>query len=340
MEYDSDRKKRVIVSVLAVLLTACLLFLAFRVFRLLEQYYGRIDASDDDDYGYRSGGLPEYFVDGKWYIRKGKVETYLLIGIDKFEAAIRDERGYRNNEQSDALFLLSVDRKNETYSILHINRDTMANIRMLDVNGVPYNNFEGQLALSHTYGSGREDSCENTVWSVSDYLYGLQIDHFASFSMDAVAVINDKIGGVTLTVSDDMTVLDKALVKGVEVTLKGEQALYYVRARSELADSTNIERMKRQRQYISAFLEQAKAAISENRMLPTDILLSISDYLVSDMTAEELTSFSEVLHDYSFAGITAIDGEVRKGEQFMEFYADEPALKQRILDTFYEVKSA
>jgi len=62
----------------------------------------------------------------------------------------------------------------------------MANIRMLDVNGNPYNSFEGQLALSHTYGSGKEDSLENTAWSVSDYLYGLQIDHYASISMDKV----------------------------------------------------------------------------------------------------------------------------------------------------------
>lgn len=338
MDNKTDKRKQTVLTVFAVVLSVCFLFLAFRVFMVLDTYYGRVDTSDDDSYGYRSGGRPEYLVDGKWYVQKDKVETYLLIGIDKYEAAIRNENGYRNTEQSDALFLLAVDREKEDYSILHINRDTMANIRMLDVKGNPYSSFEGQLALSHTYGSGREDSCENTVWSVSDYLYGLEIDHYASISMDAVAILNDKIGGVTLTVADDMTMVDESLKKGETVTLKGEQALIYIRARQGIADSTNIERMERQRQYIDAFLNQAWVAIFRDDSLRADMLLSVSDYLVSDMTADELLSLTDVLHDYIFTGIYSIDGEARKGEQFMEFYADEDKLKKLVLDTFYVEK--
>lgn len=338
MENKEDSRKRVSLSILAVLLTACLLFLGFRIFLTLDQYYNKVDTGGDDAYAYQNGGRPEYLVDGKWYIQKDKMETYLLIGIDKYQAAILSDNGYRNKEQSDALFLLAVDRDNKTYSIIHINRDMMANIRTLDVKGDPYNSFEGQLALSHTYGSGRKDSCENTVWSVSDCLYGLQIDHYASISMDAVAVLNDKIGGVTLTVSDDMTVIDETLKEGATVTLKGEQALIYIRARQGLADSTNLERMKRQRQYVTAFLEQARMAITEDRVLASDMLFSVSDYLVSDLTAEKLLSLADVLHSYSFAGITAIEGEARKGEQFMEFYADEAALKKLVLETFYTEK--
>lgn len=339
MDSQRDNTKRVLLGILAVLLSACLLFLGFRIFLMLDEYYGKVDVSGDDAYDYKNGGRPEYLVDGKWYVQKDKVETFLLIGIDKYEAAIRNEDGYRNNEQSDALFLLAVDHENETYSILHINRDTMANIRMLDLNGNPYNSFEGQLALSHTYGSGREDSCENTVWSVSDYLYGLQIDHYASISMDAVAVLNDGIGGVTLTVADDMTVIDETLAEGKTVTLKGEQALTYIRARQALADSTNINRMKRQRQYVDAFLEQARTATEENDSLVSDMLLSVSEYLVSDLTAEELLMLSDVLHNYTYSGVDTIEGEARLGEQYMEFYADEAALQSKVLEMFYDAKS-
>ena len=338
MDKRRDWPKRVLLSVLAVLLSVCFLVLAFRIFTLMVQYCGRVDTSEEDGYAYRNGGRPEYLVDGKWYIQKARTETFLLIGIDKYEAAIKTGNSFRNNEQADALFLLAVDRENESYSILHINRDTMANIRMLDINGDPYSSFVGQLALSHTYGSGREDSCENTVWSVSDYLYGLQIDHFASVSMDAVAILNDSIGGVTLTVSDDMTTVDKTLAHGKTVTLSGEQALTYIRARQGLADSSNLARMERQRQYVTAFLEQAKSAASENDGRVSDMLLSISDYLVSDMTADELLSLTDVLEDYSFAKISPIAGEARKGVQFMEFYADEAALQRLVLETFYTEK--
>ena len=338
MENREDNRKRVLLGILAVLLTAILLFLGFRMFLMLDQYYGKVDTSGDDAYAYQNGGRPEYLVDGKWYVQKKNVETYLLIGIDKYESAIMSDNGYRNNEQSDALFLLAVDRDNKTYSIIHINRDTMANIRMLDVKGNPYNSFEGQLALSHTYGSGREDSCENTVWSVSDYLYGLQIDHYASISMDAVAVLNDSIGGVTLTVSDDMTVIDETLKEGATVTLKGEQALIYIRSRQGLADSSNLARMGRQRQYVTAFLEQAKSVASENDGLISDMLLSISDYLVSDMTADELLSLADVLQSCSVSEIAAIEGEARMGEKYMEFYADEAALQKLVLEMFYDAK--
>lgn len=338
MENKSENRKRFLLKAFAAILTACLLCLGLYIFVILDQYYGKIETSGEDSYGYRNGGRPEYLVDGKWYVQKSKVETFLFIGIDKYEAAIRNQHGYRNTEQSDALFLLAVNHENDTYSIIHINRDTMAKIRMLDLNGDPYNDYEGQLALSHTYGSGREDSCENTVWSVSDYLYGLQIDHYASVSMDAVSVLNDDIGGVKLTVSDDMTAVDATLVKDTEVTLHGEQALTYVRARKELPDATNLNRMKRQRQYVNAFIEQSRKAIDKDNSLASDMILSVSDYLVSDMTAQELLALTDVLHNDDFTGIKTIDGEARMGERYIEFRAEETALQKLVLDTFYDLK--
>lgn len=338
MKKRANHRKQTLFNGIAVLLTICLLLLAFRVFTVLDAYRGRVDTSADDAYAYTNDGRPEYLMNGQWYAQRGNVETYLLIGIDKYETAIKDVNSYRNNQQSDALFLLAVDRRNASYSVIHINRDTMANIRMLDLNGNPYDTFEGQLALSHTYGSGHEDSCENTVWSVSDTLYGLQIDHFLSVSMDAVGILNDQIGGVTLTVSDDMTMIDDVLEKGKTVTLQGGQALAYVRSRGGLADSTNLARMERQRQYVEAFIEQARTTFSKDDSRAADLLLSISDYLVTDLGSQEMLDLMEVLNNYSFTGIRAIEGKARKGNQYMEFYADEAALKQMILDVFYQEK--
>ena len=338
MKKRADHREQTLFGGFAILLSVCLLLLVLRIVTVLGTYRGRVDTSGDDAYAYTNDGRPEYLVDGQWYIQRENVETFLLIGIDKYKAAIQDADSYRNNQQSDALFLIAVDRKDASYGILHINRDTMANIRMLDLNGNPYDTFEGQLALLHTYGSGREDSCENTVWSVSDYLYGLQIDHFLSVSMDAVGILNDQIGGVTLTVSDDMTMIDDVLEKGKAVTLQGGQALAYVRSRGGLADSTNLARMERQRQYVEAFLEQARMAISADDSLAADILLAISDYLVTDLGSQDMLSLMEVLNNYDFTGIRAIEGEARKGDEYMEFYADEAVLKQMVLDVFYQKK--
>ena len=149
-------------------------------------------------------------------------------------------------------------------------------------------------------------------------------------------MLNDKIGGVTLTVLDDMTNVDEVLAEGSTVTLTGEHALNYVRTRKGLADSTNIERMKRQKQYVTAFLEQAKISLGDNSGLASDILLSISDYLISDMRVDSLLSLTDVIQNYRFDGVHTIVGEAKKGEQFMEFYADEAQLKELVLRLFYE----
>lgn len=332
-----DRHKKPL-YVLIVVLSLILALLLFRVFTVVERITDASAAPTDDEYAYEDGGRPQYLIDGAWYVQKSNIETVLLIGIDKYEAAIRDTEGYRNTEQSDALFLLAIDRYHNTYSILHLNRDTMVNVRALDVSGNPYTTFPGQLAITHTYGTGREDSCLNTAWSVSDYLYGLQIDHYVSFSMDAVAVINDAVGGVRLTVMDDLTPVDPTLIEGAEVTLMGDQALRYIRARSALAKNTNLDRMKRQRQYVGELIRQASDKFRADESLAAGILRDVKDYMVSDYNGSQLLSFTDIVKNYTFAGISDIAGTARQGEQFMEFYADEDALQARLLEMFYTKK--
>lgn len=311
-------------------------YLLFRVASFVERYTAQIgEESSDDGYAY-GDERPQYRIDGRWYAVKKDLETVLLVGVDEYEIARMDDRGYRNTAQADALCLLILDRRQESYKVLQLNRDTMVNIRALDVEGVPYTDFVGQLALSHTYGSGRNDSVENCLWSVSDYLYGLQIDHYCSFDMQAVGKINDTIGGVTLTVSDDLTPVDATLRKGETLTLLGDHALTYIRARGGLADSTNLNRMARQRQYIAALLDGAKEAMSENEGLVNEIVLKIADDTVTDYSAGEMLSFGDVVRRYRFDGILTVEGDARQGEEFIEFRADEEKLKKLILDTFYE----
>ena len=107
----------------------------------------------------------------------------------------------------------------------------MTEIQILGVNGEPAGTMTGQLALAHTYGSGEEDSCENTVLAVENLLYGVEVDHYVSMTMDGWPSSTTWWGGVTLEVLDDFSGIDGTLVQGETVTLKGQQALTYVRSR-------------------------------------------------------------------------------------------------------------
>lgn len=287
-------------------------------------------------YGYGEAARPEYYLDGCWYAQKSGVETVLFIGVDKYTSSLQTNESNRNTQQSDFIMLLMIDHNAQTISALHINRDTMTGIRVLDVNGNPLRTFVGQLALSHTYGSGKKDSCENVVYSVSEYLYGLRIDHYAAFGMEAVPIVNDSVGGVTVSVLDDLTPVDSSLVKGSEVTLQGNQALTYIRSRGELDNSTNTERMKRQRQYLRALFEKAQAKNALDSSFALQTVLDLSPYMITDYSLNQMNDLFTAIGTYTFTDIYTIEGEAVAGNEYMEFYTDEDALRALVVSLFYD----
>ena len=331
MRVRSDVKKHV--SILLIVLGLILVF-AF-VFFLISKWEARngsADITDPDSQAYQPGAL---CIDDKWYVPKADITTVLGIGIDKFQSETSND-SYNNIQRADFLMLLILDRKNDSYKLIHINRDTMADIPVLGIFGDPAGSFPGQLALSHTYGSGGKDSCQNTVKAISDFLLGARIDHYVSFTMDVVPKITDSVGGVTLTLLDDFTMIDPAMKKGTEFTLTGEKALAYVRARKLLDDATNIKRMKRQRQFLSALKEKTSGCVFDDEDFIKDMMKILSEYVVSDCTVNQLAEFGDDVAEWSGGEIIKIPGEAKTGEKYIEFYADENALKDIVLSLLYE----
>ena len=145
-----------------------------------------------------------------------------------------------------------LDNANRTWQMLQLNRDSIVQVPVRGVQGDIIAYEDEQLALAYYYGDGREASCENTVLTVSMLLDGQTIDGYAAVNMDAVGIITDMVGGVTLTVTSDFSAIDPTLVEGETITLYGDQALTYVRSRYNIDDETNLARMARQRQYLAA----------------------------------------------------------------------------------------
>lgn len=272
---------------------------------------------------------------GENYRLREDLQTILILGLDKFE---REEQtiAYTNKMQADFLLLAIIDEKANTCSLLHLNRDTMTEIPRLGLGGAGAGSFIGQLALAHTYGSGGSDSSLNAVKAVSNLLGGVKIDHYMTLTMDAVGKINDLVGGVTLTLLDDFTDLDPAMEQGKEMTLKGEQALLYVRNRAELDDSSNLRRMERQRQYLNEFY---KALMEKNKTVDgflSSALLKVNDSFASDCSVNQLNELSKVLEKCELQPIVSIDGQAVQGEEFVEFYVDEDSLQETVISLFYE----
>lgn len=276
------------------------------------------------------------YYDGAWYEMRGDLETYLIMGLDKYEDTKSDPESYINNQQSDFLMLMIVDKTSKSYSALHINRDTMAEITQLGLGGKKIGTYTGQLALAHTYGSGGKDSCRNTVKAVSRFLYDVPIQHYFSITMDAIPVLNDLVGGVTVHVDDDFSAVDPSLQQGKDITLVGQQALTFVRMRKDVGDNTNISRMNRQREYINALYRQLSAKLQTEDGFGTRLASKLADYSESDLTTTQLSNLSERLKGYPFTAIYTIEGEAVVGEKFMEFYPDDAALQELVIRLFFK----
>lgn len=271
---------------------------------------------------------------GKNYVLNEDIETFLVMGLDKFSADI-DDTSYVNDQQADFLMLFVFDNKKNEVTAVQINRDTMTDINILGVAGQKISTENRQIALAHTYGNGKLVSCRNTADAVSSLFYGAKIDRYASVTMDAVPVLNDMVSGVTVEVLDDFTGIDDALVKGSTVTLMGEQSLTYVRTRYGLEDSTNEHRMKRQQQYLRALYEKTKETAAQDESFIPTATLKLSDYMASNCTVNQLEDIFGKISSYDFNGIVNIEGESRKGEEFIEFYPDEESLKNLAVVLFY-----
>ena len=280
----------------------------------------------------------EVIHNGKVYTLKENIETFMVLGLDKFDD-FKAEDSYNNDMQADFLMLFVFDHDAKKCTAVQISRDTMVDVNILGVSGNKIDTSFQQIALAHTYGDGGNVSCRNTADSVSSLLNGVRIEHYISLTMDCVKILNDTIGGVEVTVLDDFSGIDDTLVKGETVTLMGDRALLYIRARQGLDDSSNTGRMERQRQYMEAFYQKALKASDDNGDITFKTLTDISEYIVSDRTITQLSDLSDKFADYEFCGIKTINGDVLTGEKYMEFYADQQSVDDIVIELFYEEKA-
>lgn len=278
-----------------------------------------------------------YEYNGVEYVKNEDVESFLILGLDKFEDAINND-SYNNDQRADFLMLLVFDNSEKKFTAVHLNRDTMVNMNVLGVAGQKIGTVNKQLALAHTYGNGRDVSCRNTADAVSELLNGVKVNHYLSITMDAVPILNDLLGGVEVTVLDDFSGIDDTLIKGETVTLHGDHALTYVRERYGLEDSSNSTRMVRQRQYMTAVYDKAMLKIENDDNFVIEASSKLADYIVSDRSVNQLQEIAKKLSQYKFTEIETLEGESVVKDGLMEVRPDADSIDKIVFELFYKKK--
>lgn len=290
--------------------------------------------ADVADVGWEEGWVR---YNGKIYRYNQDVLTFLVLGIDKDER-VSDNTSGLDGGQSDGNFLVILNPDDESVRVICINRDCMTDIDIYDYFGNYDTTTKAQLELAHAYGTTREQNMQNSVKAVSNLFYGIPIHGYVAINMAGITSLNDAVGGVEVESLSTFSTDGYDYQEGKNAVLKGEAAYHYIHYRNEDEFNSNDDRMSRQHQYLNAFVAQAKAAIKKNPSLIANLYTKLTPYMTTDISIDEASYIGSTALGYSFSdnAISSIEGETVQGTYYEEFYPDEEALYQLIIEAFYE----
>ena len=198
---------------------------------------------------------------GEKYSSKNVINV-LLIGVDDAES---------NTGRSDALILLSLNKRTKKITLVSFLRDSYTYMNIPDAARNP----ERCCKLNHSYRWGGYPVLIETL----ENDYKIEIDHYISVDFKSFPKLIDALGGVTLKIEPyeaeyinrTTTQIDK-IQSGDAVKLNGAQALVYTRIRHVDA-AGDLGRTARQRTIITALIKSAQGASLGQLNNAMDIIL-------------------------------------------------------------------
>ncbi len=263
--------------------------------------------------------------------------TFLIMGIDKNSDAKEVAEG-TDGGQADAIFLAVMNPEEKSVKMIAVNRNAMTDIDVYDETGSYVATVKAQLAVQHGFGNGVEESCEYQKKAVQKLFYNLPIHGYVAINMSAIPTINDAVGGIDVTVLEDLTKADTSLVKDAKVHLSGRTAFLYVQYRDIDIFGSADARLMRQKQYLSGLIDTSRQVMKKDISIALSLYNAVSPQMITDISADKAVYLASILPDYKFDedSFYSIEGKTVKGEEFEEFYPDENAFYELILDVFYE----
>lgn len=274
---------------------------------------------------------------GKQYRYNSDIINFLCLGIDK-ELAIEEKRETGSEGLADVILLVSINVQSNEFKILAIPRETVVPVKVLDKAGNFVKTENKQITLQYAYGRSAKMSCELMSETVSNLLYKLPVQRYCVINFQALPVLNDAIGGVHLTALETVEWNEGGFYEGQEMYLLGQSALDYVRQRDEYKAGSSMGRLERQKQYVTCYMEQAKAALKTDITLPIQLYQGLTEHMRTNVTVEDIAYLvPEVLEmNLTMDNIMMVPGTTVPAGDTEEYQADTDALKELVIQNFYE----
>ena len=282
---------------------------------------------------------------GQRYKYNDNLINILVIGVDdyRYKDIVENDP---NPYQADTIIVGTIDAVKKTVSFLAIPRDTVTNIKVLDLNDRVATTRKGPIAIQHSFGTQGEKTNEAVAETVSELLYNLPIYRYVAIDISAIPDINDSLGGITVDITEDLTKWNLRMKEGEkDYLLKGDDAVIFVARRDTDIDDSAMGRMKRQVQYMKKLFPAFKAETARNIAYPITLYNSEADKVATNLTLDEMTYLAKLLLDLNLDEnrIASVPGQMKRIEEGeiegydyeMGFIVDEDALKQLIIDRYY-----
>ncbi len=279
------------------------------------------------------GDTPAVRHGGKYYVLNEDVLCILFLGVDVTGSEQFQSIGVTAH-QTDSLILAAIDPVAGKLSMINIPRMTVTEVKQLDAAFRYARTTRSPICIQYAFGDGKALSCELTREAVGNLLFNIPINRYVAMNLDGLFAANDAIGGVTLTLLDDMTAFHPDMKKGETYTLTGKTAQIYVARRlGKGLDGTNLSRAKRQVQYYKAFFQAAKSRLKEDPLFAVNLYRSLGSSIQTDLTLEEISYLSQTVVGMELMdeNVHTLQGTVKNEDYFV----DDEALKALLIEVFY-----
>lgn len=274
---------------------------------------------------------------GKKYRYNENIINILCMGIDRSLDMTELTEVSGESGQADTIFLLVFNSDKKNMQLIGISRDTMTDIKTYDYHGNYIGTSTNHLGLAFAFGTETQPGGELVADAVSELFYGLPIHGYAAVNLNAIEKLNNSVGGVTVTLPEDCTLAGREYPQGAAVTLTGQEAESFIRYRNTEQEGSNNLRMARQKQYALSFVGAAKNAVKQDIKLPITLYQQLTADMSTSIKMDEAVYLASLLPEISFDAeqIMMLEGTTKQADPYEEFYVDEEALKDLVIETFY-----
>lgn len=335
-----EKKKKRIWLVPAVTVVVIVLAGIFLIYQGIQKKQAVEDAIeeyalDHDEYDTDETIAGTISWNDKLYKYNDHISNFLFLGIDNREL-VDTEIGQADAGQSDAIFLLAWDRIEKDLTLIFIPRDTMTEFDFYSTGSQEPEKVKYHLNLAYAYGDGKHESCKNTAKAVSNLFYGLNIQGYCALAMDGLPVLMEEMDGLTVTIpNNSLESKDPEYKEGTELVLDADNVETFVRYRDISVSQSALMRMERQEIFLKAYLEQSKKKFEQDAGFITRLYTAIGPYMVTNMGNDQFVKLMESAVSGGKLNEWTVPGKGVEGEVHDEYYVDDDALYEKIMETFY-----